>query len=156
VAYRSRRGRQPHLGGSFTVACIVWFAWSVTSTASWVHHIQQRGNIMAEAAQLIVYPVKDLEKTKDQFTQLLGSDPYVDGPYYVGYRTEGREIGLDPHGSSSGPIAYWETEDIAARVDELRSAGWQVASDAKDVGGGLLVAQLTDSNGNTIGLRQNA
>lgn len=111
---------------------------------------------MVEAAQLIVYPVKDLGKAKDQFTQLLGTDPYVDGPYYVGYRTDGREIGLDPHGSSNGPIAYWETEDIAARVDELRSAGWQVTSDAKDVGGGLLVAQLTDSNGNTIGLRQNA
>jgi predicted enzyme related to lactoylglutathione lyase len=86
----------------------------------------------------------------------LGAGPYVDGPYYVGYRTEGREIGLDPHGASIGPIAYWETEDIAASVNQLRSAGWQVTSDAKDVGGGLLVALLTDSNGNTIGLRQNA
>ena len=111
---------------------------------------------MEKAAQLVVYPVKDLEQAKDLFTQLLGADPYVDGLYYVGYRTEGREIGLDPHGSSNGPIAYWGTEDIAAKVDELRSVGWQVSSDAKDVGGGLLVAQLTDSNGNTIGLRQNA
>jgi predicted enzyme related to lactoylglutathione lyase len=111
---------------------------------------------MEKAAQLVVYPVKDLEQAKELFTQLLGADPYVDGPYYVGYRSEGREIGLDPHGSSNGPIAYWDTEDIAAKVDELRSAGWQVSSDAKDVGGGLLVAQLSDSNGNTIGLRQNA
>jgi predicted enzyme related to lactoylglutathione lyase len=110
---------------------------------------------MAKAAQLVVYPVKDLENAKELFTQLLGASPYVDGPYYVGYRSEGREIGLDPHGASNGPIAYWDTEDIAARVEELRSAGWQVTSDAKDVGGGLLVAQLTDSNGNTIGLRQN-
>ena len=105
-------------------------------------------------AQLVVFPVKDLEKAKEQFTQLLGVGPYVDGPYYVGYRTEGREIGLDPNGSSNGPIAYWDTEDISARVDELRSVGWQVTSDAKDVGAGLLVAQLTDSDGNTIGLRQ--
>ena len=111
---------------------------------------------MAAAAQLIVYPVNDLGKAKEQFTQLLGAGPYVDEPYYVGYRTEGREIGLDPRGSSNGPIAYWETEDIAAKIDELRSAGWHVTSDAKDVGGGLLVAQLTDSNGNTVGLRQNA
>ena len=85
---------------------------------------------------------------------MLGTEPYVDSPYYVGYRTEGREIGLDPNGSSNGPIAYWETEDITGTIDELRSAGWQVASDANDVGGGLLVAQLADNDGNTVGLRQ--
>jgi predicted enzyme related to lactoylglutathione lyase len=108
---------------------------------------------MAEA-QLIVYPTKDLEKAKKLFTSLLGTEPYADAPYYVGYRMEGREIGLDPHGSSSGPIVYWETEDIAARVAELTGVGWQVTSDTKDVGGGLLVAQLSDGNGSTIGLRQ--
>jgi predicted enzyme related to lactoylglutathione lyase len=108
---------------------------------------------MAEA-QLIVYPTKDVEKAKQLFTSLLGTEPYVDGPYYVGYRTEGREIGLDPHGSSSGPIAYWETENIAAKVAELTGVGWQVTSDARDVGGGMLVALLSDLNGNTIGLRQ--
>jgi hypothetical protein len=58
---------------------------------------------MAEA-QLIVYPAKDLEKAKKLFSSLLGTDPYVDGPYYVGFRTDGREIGLDPHGTSDGPI----------------------------------------------------
>ncbi len=42
---------------------------------------------MATTEQLVVYPVKDLEKAKELFTQLLGSDPYVDSPYYVGYRT---------------------------------------------------------------------
>ena len=109
---------------------------------------------MAESAQLIVYPARDLEKAKKLFSSLLGCEPYIDSPYYVGFRADGREIGLDPRGTSDGPIAYWETDDIAAKVDELSAAGWQVASDAKDVGGGLLVAQLTDGNGNTVGLRQ--
>ncbi len=104
--------------------------------------------------QLVVYPVKDVEKARELFTQLLGGDPYVDEPYYVGYRTDDREIGLDPNGSSKGPIVYWRTDDIAARVEELRSAGWEVTRDANDVGGGLMVAQLADSDGNTIGLRQ--
>jgi predicted enzyme related to lactoylglutathione lyase len=108
---------------------------------------------MAET-QLIVYPTKDVEKAKKLFTSLLGTEPYVDSAYYVGYRTDRREIGLDPNSSSSGPIAYWDTEDIAAKVAELTGVGWQVTSDAKDVGGGLLVAQLSDGNGSTIGLRQ--
>ncbi|MCA1735260.1 MAG: VOC family protein [Actinobacteria bacterium] len=104
--------------------------------------------------QIVVYPVKDLEKAKKLFTQLLGADPYTDASYYVGYRVEDREIGLDPDGSSNGPIVYWRTDDIAARVEGLRSAGWEVTRDANDVGGGLMVAQLADSDGNTIGLRQ--
>jgi predicted enzyme related to lactoylglutathione lyase len=104
--------------------------------------------------QLIVYPTKDLEKAKQLYTSLLGTEPYVDSAYYVGYRSDGREIGLDPNGSSNGPIVYWDTEDISARVAELASAGWQVTTDANDVGGGMLVAQLSDDNGNTIGLRQ--
>jgi predicted enzyme related to lactoylglutathione lyase len=105
-------------------------------------------------AHLIVYPSKDLPKSKTLFSSLLGADPYVDSAYYVGYRTEDQEIGLDPHGSSSGPIAYWATDDISTRVADLTASGWQVVSEAKDVGGGMLVAQLSDGNGSTIGLRQ--
>ena len=104
--------------------------------------------------QLIVFPTKDLATTKQLFTALLGSEPYVDQPYYVGYRTDGREVGIDPQGSSTGPIAYWDTEDIAQQVAALTAAGWQVTSEPHDVGRGLLVAQLSDGNGTTVGLRQ--
>lgn len=110
---------------------------------------------MAEAAHLLVYPVKDIDGAKAVFNALLGTEPYVDGPYYVGYRVGGQEIGLDPHGHSDGPIAYWDTNDIAAKVQELVGAGATVAQDVKDVGGGLLIAQLTEPNGSVIGLRQN-
>jgi predicted enzyme related to lactoylglutathione lyase len=109
---------------------------------------------MAESAQLIVYPAKDLEKTKHLFSSLLGVEPYADTAYYVGFRTDSGEIGLDPNGTSAGPIVYWETDDIAARVSELNSAGWQTTSEARNVGGGMLVAQLSDGAGNTVGLRQ--
>jgi predicted enzyme related to lactoylglutathione lyase len=109
---------------------------------------------MAENAQLIVYPAKDLEATKQLFTALLGCEPYADSPYYVGYRTPGREVGLDPNAAVEGPIAYWDTDDIAGKVAALTDAGWQVVSEPRDVGGGLLVAQLADGSGTTVGLRQ--
>lgn len=104
--------------------------------------------------QLIVFPASDLDSAKRRFTSLLGTEPYIDQPYYVGYRTDGREVGLDPSGVSSGPIAYWDTDDITGRVAGLTSAGWQVVSEPRDVGRGLLVAQLSDGNGTTVGLRQ--
>ena len=57
--------------------------------------------------QLVVFPTKDLDGTKKIFSTLLGTDPYVDGPYYVGFRAGGPEVGLDPNGTG-GPICYWD------------------------------------------------
>jgi predicted enzyme related to lactoylglutathione lyase len=108
---------------------------------------------MAEGSKLIVYPVSSLENSKELFTSLLGVRPYIDGSYYVGYKTDGLEIGLDPHGKSSGPIVYWDTDNITAKLGELKAAGWETKAEPRDVGGGLLVASVTDVNGNVIGLR---
>ncbi len=104
-----------------------------------------------------VFPVDDLAAAKTLFTALLGTPPYADTPYYVGYRTGTVEIGLDPSGPRQGtaaPIAYWETDDIAGRIEALVAAGATVQRPATDVGGGMLVAVLADATGNLLGLRQ--
>jgi predicted enzyme related to lactoylglutathione lyase len=108
---------------------------------------------MTDGPKLIVYPVSDLENSKKLFTSLLGVEPYADTPYYVGYKTDGMEIGLDPRGKSSGPIVYWDTDDINARLGDLTAAGWKTEAEPRDVGGGLLVASVTDAKGNVIGFR---
>ena len=58
---------------------------------------------------------------------VMGTDPYVDAAYYVGYRDGDLEVGLDPRGESAGPIAYWEVDDIkggaAAAARRRRTAG---------------------------------
>jgi len=103
---------------------------------------------------LLVYPVKDMAKTKELYTELLGVEPYADQPYYVGFRTGDLEIGLDPNGRTDGPLAYWEVADIRAGLKQLLDAGGQADQDVKDVGGGKLIATVKDANGNTIGLMQ--
>ena len=103
---------------------------------------------------LLVYPTKDMASAKTLFKALLGVDPYADAPYYAGFRTGDLEIGLDPNASSSGPIAYWDVEDIGAGLQLLVDAGGQTVQDVKDVGGGLLIATVKDAAGNTLGLRQ--
>ena len=105
---------------------------------------------------LVVYPVKDSESAKRLFTTLLGTEPYVDSPYYIGYRAGAVEIGLDPHGhsrGSTGPIPYWTTSDIKQSVKKLVDAGAVLQQDVTDVGGGLQIALLKDADGNIIGLR---
>jgi predicted enzyme related to lactoylglutathione lyase len=109
---------------------------------------------MNQGMRLLVYPVKDIAKAKAFYSELLGVEPYADAPYYVGFRIGDMEIGLDPHGRTEGPIAYWEVKDIRARLRELLDAGAKVDQDVKDVGGGKLIALVKDADGNTLGLTQ--
>lgn len=107
---------------------------------------------MEKAPHLLVFPSPDLEKSKVLFRALLGNDPYVDEGYYVGFRIGAIEIGLDPHGKSAGPIAYWQVDDIEGELNRLVAAGAEKAQDPRDVGGGMLVAKVRDAGGSTIGL----
>ena len=108
---------------------------------------------MAQNIKLIVYPVKDLEKAKAFYGKFLDAEPYVASPYYVGYRVGDQEVGLDPN-SKVGPIAYTDVKDIKSSLQAMVKVGAVVVQDAKDVGGGLLIAQVKDVDGNVVGLRQ--
>jgi len=96
-----------------------------------------------------------LDAAKKLFGAYLGVKPYADSPYYVGYRVGDQEVGLDPRGSSVGPIAYHEVTDIKASLQALLDAGAETVQDVKDVGYGRLIATVKDTNGSTIGLMQN-
>ena len=105
---------------------------------------------------LIIYPASDMAKAKQFFRELIGADPYVDSPQYVGYKSDDMEIGLVPNREKREPfaLAYWTVSDIAASVKALVDAGGTIVQDIKDVGYGLLVASVKDPNGATVGLRQ--
>ena len=63
--------------------------------------------------------------------------------------------GLDQ--GQAGPIGYTDVADIEQEVARLLAAGAAGATsrDAPhDVGGGMLIATVTDPDGNVIGLRQ--
>jgi predicted enzyme related to lactoylglutathione lyase len=114
---------------------------------------------MNKGVRLIVYPVKDAAAATAFYTKLLGIEPYAAAPYYVGFRIDGQEIGLDPHGFSkgqTGPLAYYEVDDVKAVLQSLVAAGAEIKQDATDVGGGKLIAQAKDPDGNIIGLAQSA
>ncbi len=108
---------------------------------------------MAQNIKLIVYPIKDIEKAKAFYGTFLDVEPYVESPYYVGYRVGDQEVGLDPN-SKIGPIAYTDVTDIRSSLQTLVKVGAEVVRDVVDVGGGLLTAQVKDIEGNVVGLRQ--
>ena len=105
----------------------------------------------------VLHPVSDLEAAKAVYTALLGVEPQHDAPYYVGYEAAGQHIGLVPGGAQQGmasPVAYWHVPDIEAKLAEVTAAGATVKEPARDVGGGRLVATVTDPDGNVLGLLQ--
>jgi predicted enzyme related to lactoylglutathione lyase len=110
-----------------------------------------------EGIKTILHPVSDLEKAKPVYEALIGAPPQADAPYYVGFDAAGQHIGLVPGGGPQGmtsPVAYWHVADIEAKLAEVTAAGAIVKEPAHDVGGGRLVATVTDPDGNVLGLLQ--
>jgi predicted enzyme related to lactoylglutathione lyase len=110
-----------------------------------------------QGIQTVLHPVSDLAKAKAVYTALLGVPPTTDESYYVGYEAAGQQIGLVPDGGRQGmtsPVAYWHVPDIEAKLAEVTAAGATVKEPAHDVGGGRLVATVTDPDGNVLGLLQ--
>ena len=110
-----------------------------------------------QGIKTVLHPVSDLETAKQVYTALLGAPPQTDGPYYVGFDVAGQHIGLVPGGGPQGmtsPVAYWHVPDIEAKLAEVTAAGATVKEAAHDVGGGRLVAAVTDPDGNVLGLLQ--
>ena len=114
---------------------------------------------MTSGMKVIIYPVRDLEGAKTLYGTLLGTAPYVDQPYYVGFRVGEQELGLDPNGHRQGvtaPLGDWEVDDINATLEKLLAAGGEVQQGVRDVGGGRLIAAVKDADGNVTGLMQSS
>ena len=109
---------------------------------------------MTQGAKTIIYPVKDIARAKKLFGALLGAEPYVDEPYYVGYRVGDQELGLDPNGHTHGMTCYWQVASIEQSLKLLLDAGAQSVQEVKNVGGGRLTAAVRDADGNIVGMIQ--
>ncbi len=110
-----------------------------------------------QGIKTVLHPVTDLAKARPLYAALLGIAPQHDAPYYVGFDAEGQHIGLVPGGgpqAMTSPVAYWHVADIEAKLAEVTAAGATVKEPAHDVGGGRLVATVTDPDGNVLGLLQ--
>ena len=110
-----------------------------------------------QGIKTVLHPVSDLAKAKAVYAALLGVEPQADADYYVGFDVAGQHIGLVPGGGPQGmtsPVPHWQVPDIEAKLAEVTAAGATVKEPAHDVGGGRLVATVTDPDGNVLGLFQ--
>ncbi|MFL6137463.1 MAG: VOC family protein [Frankiaceae bacterium] len=107
--------------------------------------------------QTVIYPVSDIAAARELYGALTEVPPIMDEQYYVGYQVNGQDIGLDPNGHRrglTGPVGYWHVDDIRQSIERLTARGATVTAEVTGVGGGKLIATLTDSDGNVLGLLQ--
>lgn len=108
----------------------------------------------------VVYHVEDLEGAKAWYADVLGTAPYFDEPYYVGFDVAGYELGLvsaegaRPPGFG-GVDVYWGVEDIDEAFDRLSRQGAEPLGEVQEVGEGIKVAVLRDPVGNPLGIIEN-
>jgi len=104
-----------------------------------------------------IYPVNDLAKAKDWYSQVLKMEPYFDQPFYVGFQVGGFELGLLPQGESytAGAQPLWGVEDIETAFKRLLFLGAESLDPVTDVGEGIKVAAVKDPFGNRFGIIQN-
>ena len=115
---------------------------------------------MFQGLRTAIYHVSNLERGKQWYSKVLGFEPYVDQPFYVGYNVGGYELGLQPVESASGEtsdgaVAYWGVENAEAAFQKLIQLGATAHEPVQDVGEGIKVATVKDPFGNVLGIIEN-
>jgi predicted enzyme related to lactoylglutathione lyase len=105
----------------------------------------------------VAYTVPDLESAKAWYAAAFDAEPYFDEPFYVGFQIGDVELGLDPDTSTTDPgvggaVAYWGVANAQSAFDRLVQMGAGVISKPTNVGGGVVVATVSDPFGNPIGI----
>jgi predicted enzyme related to lactoylglutathione lyase len=104
----------------------------------------------------IVYTVSDLAVAKAIHAALVDTQPHTDEPYYVGFNVAGVEVGLAPRSADGQPtpVAHIRVPDLDAALARVQRAGAVLVQAPRDVGGGTLIATVSDPDGTVLGLIQ--
>ena len=105
----------------------------------------------------VIYPAPDLTKAKQWYSEVLGTPPYFDEAFYVGFSVGGFELGLIPDAKPgiTGTQAMWGVQDIDAEFKRLLALGATQLETVTEVGGGIKVAAVQDPFGNRLGIIEN-
>jgi catechol 2,3-dioxygenase-like lactoylglutathione lyase family enzyme len=104
----------------------------------------------------VIYPAPDLEASKAWWTDRLGTAPYFDQPFYVGFNVGGYELGLLPDADpDDGALVYWGVSDVSAAVADLVAHGATEHTPVSEVGDDIITATVRSPHGAVIGLIDN-
>jgi predicted enzyme related to lactoylglutathione lyase len=109
-----------------------------------------------QGLRTVIHPVADLVGAKQWWSDLLGSGPYFDEPFYVGFDVGGYELGLLPDADpADGALVYWGVDDVDAAVADAVALGATVHVAASEVGDGIVTATVRSPQGFVVGFIRN-
>ncbi|NNF23146.1 MAG: VOC family protein [Saprospiraceae bacterium] len=94
------------------------------------------------------------------YTKAFSKEPYFNEPFYVGFNIGGYELGLMPEdkpvtNKTKNVMSLWGVNDIQQTFDHLIAVGAKEHKAPYNVGGDLMVAEVTDPWNNLIGFIYN-
>ena len=112
--------------------------------------------ITLDGLRTVIYPAPDLAAARTWWTSLLGSGPYYDEPFYVGFNVAGYELGLLPTADpADGALVYWGVADVDRSVEAAVAAGASVHTAASEVGDDIVTATVRAPDGAIVGFIYN-
>jgi hypothetical protein len=104
----------------------------------------------------VIYPSNDLEADKAWWANLLGTQPYFDQPFYVGFNVACYELALLPDADpSDGALVYWGVDDVPTAVQAAIASGSIEHTPVADVGEDIITATVRTPGGAILGLIDN-
>ncbi len=116
---------------------------------------------MFQGLRTLALHVTDLAAAKAWYTRALGSTPYFDEPFYVGFSVGGYELGLQPLAAGEArplgdrSVTYWGVDDVPAAMAHLAALGATDVDGPTEVGDGIVVGTVRDPFGNLFGVIRN-
>jgi predicted enzyme related to lactoylglutathione lyase len=110
-------------------------------------------SISAHGLRTVIYPAPDLDSAKAWWSDVLGTGPYFDQPFYVGFDVGGYELGLLPDADpADGALVYWGVDDVPEAVAQAVAAGAVEHVPASEVGEGIVTATVRTPDGSILGM----
>ena len=108
----------------------------------------------------VSYACSDYKVARDWYTKVLGTKPYFDEPFYVGFSVGGFELGIHPGTPNAlkpdtGVLPFWGVADARKFYARLLRLGAKPHSAPVDVGGGIVAASVKDPFGNVFAVIEN-
>lgn len=104
----------------------------------------------------LIYPTTDLPSARAWYSRALGTEPYFDEPFYVGFDVGGYELGLHPGDDpDAGPKTYWGVANVDDSLAHLIAVGGTLLEPVHDVGDGIRMASVRDPQGHVFGIIEN-
>jgi catechol 2,3-dioxygenase-like lactoylglutathione lyase family enzyme len=104
----------------------------------------------------VIYPVVDLAAATAWWTGLLGSRPYFEQPFYVGFAVASYELGLLPDANpADGALTYWGVESVPDAMTAAMALGAVEHTAATEVGDSIVTGTVLTAVGSIVGFIYN-